>query len=383
MGRVNHMLVVGIVAAAAALSPQHASAEAPLRLSTLLPITGTYANYAVEFKLGFEIARDEINAKGGIAGHQLDLEIIDTQSNNAQLVSLVRQACSDSFAVLGPSMSNEAQVAFPVANSMKCPAISSAATATGLTDRNRPWTFTYASPAQVITPAAVAFLADKLRPKKAVVVIDRGDAAANAQGPLAEKALKDKGIDTEALTVSSNDLDFGPIVTRIAGLNPDLVVLSTIDKGAVGILKEMKRTQSKAAILIAQAAFTSLVMAAGPEMLEGVYRYSEFDPTSSMDPRVKAFVETFKSRNSGRAPSQLATQCYDLLFLVKDLLEETKATGAPSALDSERDAFTRKLAGLKDWKSISGPLSITPQGYATKPITVLVFRDGKPEVVTQ
>ena|SRR6516225_3660104 len=142
MGRVNHMLVVGIVAAAAALSPQHASAEAPLRLSTLLPITGTYANYAVEFKLGFEIARDEINAKGGIAGHQLDLEIIDTQSNNAQLVSLVRQACSDSFAVLGPSMSNEAQVAFPVANSMKCPAISSAATATGLTDRNRPWTFT-------------------------------------------------------------------------------------------------------------------------------------------------------------------------------------------------------------------------------------------------
>ena len=383
MGRVNHMLVVGIVAAAAALSPQHASAEAPLRLSTLLPITGTYANYAVEFKLGFEIARDEINAKGGIAGHQLDLEIIDTQSNNAQLVSLVRQACSDSFAVLGPSMSNEAQVAFPVANSMKCPAISSAATATGLTDRNRPWTFTYASPAQVITPAAVAFLADKLRPKKAVVVIDRGDAAANAQGPLAEKALKDKGIDTEALTVSSNDLDFGPIVTRIAGLNPDLVVLSTIDKGAVGILKEMKRTQSKAAILIAQAAFTSLVMAAGPEMLEGVYRYSEFDPTSSMDSRVKAFVETFKSRNSGRAPSQLATQCYDLLFLVKDLLEETKATGAPSALDSERDAFTKKLAGLKDWKSISGPLSITPQGYATKPITVLVFRDGKPEVVTQ
>jgi branched-chain amino acid transport system substrate-binding protein len=384
MGRVNHMLVVGMVAAVAALSQQHAQAEtAPLRLSTLLPITGTYANYAVEFKLGFEIAREEINAKGGIAGHQLELEIIDTQSNNAQLVSLVRQACSDSFAVLGPSMSNEAQVAFPVANSMKCPAISSAATATGLTDRNRPWTFTYASPAQVITPEAVSFLAGKLKPKKAVVVIDRGDAAANAQGPLAEKALKDKGIDTEALTVSSNDLDFGPVVTRIAGLNADLVVLSTIDKGAVGILKEMKRTQSKAAILITQAAFTSLVMAAGPEMLEGVYRYSEFDPTSSTDPRVKAFVETFKSRNSGRAPSQLATQTYDLLFLVKYLLEETKATGAPSALDSERDAFTKKLAELKDWKSISGPLSITPQGYASKPITVLVFRGGKPEAVTQ
>jgi branched-chain amino acid transport system substrate-binding protein len=384
MGRVNHVLVAGMVVAAAVLSQQPANAQTtPLRLSTLLPITGTYANYAVEFRLGFEIARDEINAKGGIGGRQIDLDVIDTQSNNAQVVSLVRQACSDTFAVLGPGMSNEAQVAFPVANSLKCPMISSSATATGLTDRNRPWTFTYSSPAQVITPAAVAFLADKLKPKRAVVVTDRGDAASNAQGPLAEKTLKDKGVETESLTVSSNDLDFGPIVTRIAGLNPDLVMLSTTDKSAVGILKEMKQTQSKAAILIAQSAFTPLVTAAGPDMLEGVYRYTEFDPTSSTDPRVKAFVETFKSRNSGRAPTQLATQTYDLLFLVKDLLEETKATGAPSALDSEREAFTKKLAGLKDWKSISGPLTIAPTGYATKPITVLVFHGGKPEVVTQ
>jgi branched-chain amino acid transport system substrate-binding protein len=382
MGRVNHLAVVGMVVAAAMSSPQRASAQAtPLRLSTLLPITGTYANYAVEFKLGFEIARDEINAKGGIGGHQVELDIVDTQSNNAQVVSLVRQACSDSFAVLGPSMSNEAQVAFPVANSMKCPAISSSATASGLTDRNRPWTFTYASPAPVITPLAVEMLTDKLRPKKAVVVIDRGDASSNAQGPLAEKTLKDKGIETEALSVGGNDIDFGPIVTRVAGLNPDLVVLSTMDKSAVGILKEMKRTQAKTSILITQTAFTSLVMAAGPEVLEGVYRYTEFDPTASSDPRVKAFVETFKSRNSGRAPSQLATQCYDLLYLVKYLFEDIKATGAPSALESERDAFAKKLASLKDWNSISGAMSIMPGGYAVKPVAVLVFKGGKPEPI--
>lgn len=383
MGRVNHAVVVGMIAAAAAMSPVRANAQATdLNLSTLLPITGPYANYAVEFRLGFEIARDEINAKGGIAGRQIKLDIIDTQSNNGQVVSLVRKACSEAFVVLGPSMSNEAQVAFPVANGMKCPAISSSAAASGLTDRNRPWTFTYASPASIITPQAVELLADKLKPKRAVVVIDRGDAAANDQGPLAEKSLKAKGVDTQNLSVSGNDLDFGPIVTRIAGLNPDFVVLSTTDKGAVGVLKEMKRTQSKAAILITQSAFTPLVMAAGPEALEGVYRYTEFDPTSSTDPRVQAFIETFKSRNNGRAPTQLSTQTYDLLFLVKYLFEQTKATGAPAALADEREAFTKMLASLKDWPSISGPMSIVPGGYADKPVTVLVFRGGKPERVT-
>lgn len=383
MRRTSRAILAGLSAIAAALLAGHAGAQAPdLKLSTLLPVTGPYANYAVEFRLGFEIARDEINAKGGVAGRKLDLSIIDTQSNNGQVVSLVRGACGDAFAVLGPSMSNEAQVAFPVANAIGCPAISSSAAASGLTDKNRPWTFTYASPASVITPQAVELLADKLKPKRAVVVIDRGDAAANDQGPLAEKSLKAKGIDTQVLTVSGSDLDFGPIVTRMAGLNPDFVVLSTTDKGAVGVLKEMKRTQSKAAILITQSAFTPLVFAAGPDTLEGVYRYTEFDPSSSTDPRVMAFVETFKKRNNGRAPTQLSTQTYDLLFLVKDLIEQTKATGASGKLASERKAFAEKLGSLKDWPSISGPMSIVPGGYAAKPVTVLVFRNGKPERVT-
>src|SRR3954471_8865712 len=152
MGRVNHIVVAGMIAAAAALSAGRACAQSTdLQVSTLLPITGPYANYAVEFRLGFEIARDEINSKGGIAGKKLNLDIIDTQSNNGQVVSLMRKACGESFTVLGPSMSNEAQVAFPIANGMKCPAISSSAAASGLTDRNRPWTFTYASPASIIT----------------------------------------------------------------------------------------------------------------------------------------------------------------------------------------------------------------------------------------
>ena len=371
---------VGMLLASLCAQPA-AAAESDIELATLLPITGPYANYAVEFRLGFEIARDEINAAGGIGGHPIHLTVLDTQSNNGQVVSLMRQACANSLAVLGPSMSNEAQVAFPVAGSLSCPAISSSATATGLTDKNRPWTFTYASPASIITPQAVALLADTIKPKHAVVVIDRGDAAALDQGPLAEKTLKNKGVETQVLTVSGNDLDFGPVVTRIAGTGADLVVLSTTDKGAVGVMKEMRRSQTKAAILITQSAFTPLVTAVGPEMLEGVYRYTEFDPASSDDPRVKKFVATFESRNNGRAPTQLATQTYDLMFLMKDLIEQSGPTEAPGEWSAERKTLIAKLAALKDWSSISGPMSMAPGGYAVKPVTLLVFHDGKPQRV--
>ena len=171
-------------------------------------------------------------------------------------------------------------------------------------------------------------------------------------------------------------------MTRIDSFKPDLVVLSTTDKGAVGVLKEMRRTHSEAAILITQSAFTPLVAAAGPQMLEGVYRYTEFDPTSSDDPRVKNFIATFESRNNGRAPTQLATQAYDLLYLVKDLIEQAGLKSDPADRDAGRQALEEKLAALKDWPSISGPMSMTPAGYAAKPVTVLVFHDGKPQRVT-
>lgn len=370
-----------IVASCVIVAAFHAPAASAddLKLATLLPLTGPYANYSVEFRLGMEIARDEINAEGGVGGRKIDLAVLDTQSNNGQVVSLVRQACGSAFAVLGPSMSNEAQVAFPIANGLGCPSISSSAAASGLTDKNRPWTFTYASPAPIITPQAVELLASRLKAKNAVVVVDRGDAAASDQGTIVERTLKAKGVDTQTFTVSSTDLDFSPVVTRILGQKPDLVVLSTTDKGAVSVLKELKRTGSGAKILITQAAFTPLVTAAGAEVLEGVYRYTEFDPTSSTDPRVVAFVNAFKARNSGRAPTQLATQAYDLVYLVKHLMEEGKLTGKDQAAD--RKVFAEHLAALKDWPSISGPMSITSQGFAVKPVTVLVFHNGAPQKV--
>jgi branched-chain amino acid transport system substrate-binding protein len=150
----------------------------------------------------------------------------------------------------------------------------------------------------------------------------------------------------------------------------------------VGVLKEMKKTQQKAAILITQSAFTPLVSAAGAEALEGVYRYTEFDPLSSTDPRVKAFIDVFKSRNSDRPPTQIATQSYDLIYLVKHVMETSGIKGTAESKAQDRKLFVETMARLKDWPSISGPMSIAPEGYSVKSVTVLVFRDGKPVRVT-
>jgi branched-chain amino acid transport system substrate-binding protein len=352
------------------------AADEPWRFATLLPVTGAAAAYAVEMRMGFEIARDEINAKGGIGGKPIQLTILDTQSNNGQVVSLMRAACSEQFAVLGPSMSAEARVAFPIANGMNCPALSGSAVIDGLTSANRPWTFTYSVPAAVLTPAAVNVIVDRLKPKTATVVIDKGEVSGNEQGERSVKVLGERGVAAQVVTVTANDVDFGPMVTRLIGQRPELVIIATSDKAALGVIKEMRKTGQKIPILITQAAFTPLVANAGVEALEGVYRYTEFDPTSSNDPRVQAFVVEFKKRNNGRLPTQLSTQTYDMTYMVKHVLESAKISGHGS---DDRKKFIDAIAALKDWQSFSGPLTMTPSGYPNKAIAVLQFRNGVPQ----
>lgn len=349
---------------------------------TILPITGANAAYAVEFKLGFEIGEDAINAAGGIDGHKIHVKILDSQSNNAEVVGLMRQACGESLVVLGPAMSTEAKVAFPIANRSACLAISPSAAANGLTDGNRPWTFAYASPVSVITPAAIDVLVAKLQPKRATVVIDTSDPSSDQQGKQSEAQLKLRHIPVEQIQVRGTDVDFGPAVTRLQGQKPDLVVLSTTDKGALGMLKAMKQSGLKTAILITQAAFTPLISNAGKDLLEGVYRYTEFDPSSSPDPRVKAYIAEFQKRDNGRLPTQLSTQPYDLLHLLKYLIEHGKIGGTKATMAADRTILQKELSHLTDWPSIAGPLTISPNGYAVKPVSVLVFHDGKPQLVT-
>ena len=183
-------------------------------------MTGQSAAYAIEFKLGFEIGADEINKAGGIAGRKVHVTVLDSQTNNAQVVSLMRRACGESLIVLGPAMSTEARIGFPIANTAACPALTPSAAMNGLTDTNRPWTFSYASPVSVITPAAIDVLVKKLHPKLATVVLETSDPSSDQQGVQAEAALKAHSIPVQEVAIRGSDIDFGPAVTRLQDRYP-------------------------------------------------------------------------------------------------------------------------------------------------------------------
>ncbi len=75
----------------ALLMPMAAKAADPIKLGVLEDQSGDFALATMGKVHGIQLATDEINAAGGIAGRKLDLVIYDTQSDNTRYQEFMRR----------------------------------------------------------------------------------------------------------------------------------------------------------------------------------------------------------------------------------------------------------------------------------------------------
>lgn len=377
------MNVKQILAAAclAATAMPVSAQQQPWKFTAVLPVTGPNAGVGLEYKAGFELAVEDINAAGGIKGRPIALEIYDSQGNPAQVATLTRKGCEESFAVL-TSLSVEAQVALPVGNGMKCPTFAGSGAAPGLTSKDRPWNFATMSPTNVSTPLAVNIAYKALQPKTSVTFLERQDPSAMAYGSMTSETLTKNGVKDETVTVSNTDVDFGPALSRAtANGAPDLIVISAMERSTVGLLKEYRKSQVKSKVMLTMSAFNSSVGAQPPEVLEGVYRFALSDPELSTDPRVKKVVDRFKAKYPGKIPTLSTTNVYDTLMYITDVMQKSDLKGEPATRDADRQKLIDGLMQLKDWDGLTGKLTMTENRYMTSAPIVLVYKGGRWEEV--
>ena len=86
-----------------------------------------------------KLAVEDVNAKGGINGSQLQLDVGDASADPGQAVLLFRKYAGEGyFGVVGPLTGTQWETVSPLANQINMPAISANAIKPGITIR--PWT---------------------------------------------------------------------------------------------------------------------------------------------------------------------------------------------------------------------------------------------------
>ena len=125
--------------ATAALASQ-AQAQ-PIKLATLVELSGAGATSGTNFKNGIELAIKEINAGGGILGRKIETTVSDTQSNPGVAKGLAQKAVDDNvFAVFGPVFSGSILVSMAETKRAEIPN-STGGEAASITKQGNPFIF--------------------------------------------------------------------------------------------------------------------------------------------------------------------------------------------------------------------------------------------------
>jgi len=93
-----------------------AQSGAPIKLADVAELSGGGATVGNNWKNGIDLAIEEINAKGGILGHKLEVTHADSQSNPGVARAQVQKALdNEPYVLLGPGYSGSVKVTAPLA----------------------------------------------------------------------------------------------------------------------------------------------------------------------------------------------------------------------------------------------------------------------------
>ncbi|HEY4440720.1 MAG TPA: amino acid ABC transporter substrate-binding protein [Candidatus Elarobacter sp.] len=307
---------------------------APARAADTLKIgfsvseTGALAAPSIFDRQGYELAAEELNAKGGLLGKKVELVHYDDQSTPSTAVSLYQKLISDDKVdlLLGPYSSQITAAVAPIVDRAKLamPAMDANPSGYG--------THPYVFQAIAQTPQYMAPLMELAAKHgvKTVALLSQNSPFPSALAAAVKSAALGHGMKVvfeEAYPPATTD--FGPLVLKAAAANPDLLIGATFVADSEGIVRAAKSQSFKAKMYAFSVGPVEpeFAKALGPAA-DGVYGNTLWFPTLAT-PGNADFVKAF-NKKFGRDPDYHAALSYAALKLL------AQAAAGVGSLDQQK-----------------------------------------------
>src|SRR5919198_3107086 len=234
--RVVSMILVALVMLA--LVPA-GKAQAPIKIGVIEPLSGPVAASGNYIRMGAEIARDWINAKGGVGGRKVELVIEETKSDPKEAARAAEKLIvKDKVPVImGAWGSSMTLAAMPKLEEYGVPMVVETSSAASITKRGNPWIFRISPPSEM-EAVGLEHYVDKLGIKKAdflAVNTDWGRGSIQAFGDM----LKKKGVQVGAAEfMEQAATDMNAQLTKIKASGGDTLFLTTAVEQITLVLKQ-------------------------------------------------------------------------------------------------------------------------------------------------
>lgn len=357
-------------------SAQTSSSDAKsIKVGLNFELSGNVATYGQGLVQGIELAFEEINKAGGVLGKQVEAIKVDNKSESAESANVATKLATRDkvVAILGPATSGNTKGAAPVAVQNKVPLISASATADDVTvDQNgkvREFIFKtcFSDSFQGVIMANFAY--EDLGKKNAVLLVDNAsDYSKGLSKSFKETFEKFGGKVLSEEAYQSKETNFKAVLTNIKGLNPDVIYLPGYYE-EVGLIVKQARELGINVPILGGDGYESPKLAelAGKTALNEVYFTNHYSSKDS-SPEVVKFQKAFKDKYN-KEPDAFNALGYDLAYFYADALKRA----------GEADPIKLKdaIAATKDFKGITGTISIDENHNPVKSITILQMKNGE------
>jgi branched-chain amino acid transport system substrate-binding protein len=322
-----------------------------------LPLTGKQAKFGEMMKRSYEIAAEEINAKGGIKKRRLVISFEDSGAKPETARAIVEKLIdvNKQPIIVGEYTSACAKAVAAVAEERKTPYLIVASADDEITQQHYKYVFRQNAVNDHYSDGLVDFLRKVVRPKTVAILYESSnfgtsgaEAMARDAGKLGMRVLmKEK--------YEAGSVDFRPLLTKVKIAAPDVVYMVSYVMDASLLMKQIKELRVDAKLFAGGAAGFAI-----PEFIDNAKDAAEYVVSATLwmpqlkFPGAREFADKYKKRY-GVYPSYHGASAYSAVYVLKNVLERAK-TWAP---DSIRDALK-----ATDMKTAFGPIKFEDrEGY--------------------
>ncbi len=334
-------------------------------IATAGPITGEYASFGEQMKVGVEQAVKDINEAGGVLGRKLRLEIADDQCDPKQAVAVANQLVNKRVVfVAGHFCSGSSIPASEVYSSENVLMISPGSTNPRFTERRLTGVYRVCGRDDQQGQVAGDLIADRFNGRRVAVVHDR---QAYSQGLAEEtmKQLKARGVEVALTdTVTPKEKDYSALVTRLKSANIDVLFYGGYHSEAGLIIRQMREQGMNTRVIGGDALVTQEFWSITGPLGNGTLM--SFSPDPRRNPEAAPVVE--RIRAAGHSAEGYTLYTYGA---VQVFVEAVRRAGEVDM------AKVREQLATGTFRTVLGELSFDEKGDVKAPGYVFYeWKDG-------
>ncbi len=356
-------VVLGFSTGCAALGNSPAQSSGPIKIGMVTSLTGNYAPLGTNDKLAVQQVVDGVNAKNGINGRKIELNIVDDGSDPNQSVIQFNKVIGDgAVAVLGPPQSTADLAIKPVANDKKMPTIS-----LGAADEQvvpvTPYMWQTAPLSSQVAKVCVDFIKSQGKTKLAMLT-DTKNAYAVSGHDSTKKILDQAGvqlIDDE--TFETSQTNFAPQFAKIADARPDFLLVWATGAPPVVITKGWAEAKNGIPLMMTAAEASTLYAQPAGAAAEGVFVQASMGVIGLSLPasnKFKKLIDEFAG------PFQQANNYYPPQFAWDGMVAASFLVDAVTRKGAASEQIREGLDSI-DLDTPQGHYTFTPQKHAGMP----------------